>query len=60
MSGSDSESDVVNEATPGERPKERYVRFEAVSKAKKAQWSLSKEQTSYDEKQFCEFVQDST
>ena len=39
---------------------EKYVRFKAVSKAKKAQWSLSKEQTSYVEKQFCEFIQDST
>ena len=42
MSGSDSEQDVVNETTSGERPNEKYVRFEAVSKAKKAQWSLSK------------------
>ena len=60
MSGSDSDPDVVYEATSGERPKEKYVRFEGVSNAKKAQWSLSKEQTSYVGKQFCEFVQDST
>ena len=60
MSGSDSDPDVVYKATSGERPKEKYVRFETVSKAKKAQWSLSEEQTSYVEKQFCEFVQDST
>ena len=60
MSASDSNPDVVFDATSGERPKEKYVRFEAVSKAKKARWSLSKEQTSYFEKQFCEFVQDST
>ena len=60
LSGSDSDPDVVYEATSGERSKEKYVRFEAVSIAKKTQWSLSKEQTSYVEKQFCEFVQDST
>ena len=60
MSGFDSEPDVVNEATSGERPKEKYVRFDAVSKAKKAQWSIPKEQKSYVGKQFCEFVQDFT
>ena len=38
----------------------KYARCEAVSKAEKTQWLLSKEQTSYVEKQFCEFVQDST
>ena len=52
MSGCDSDPDVVYEVTSGERHKAKYVRFEAVSKAKKAQWSLSKEQTSYVEKQF--------
>ena len=39
MSGSDSElrTRCGEEATSGQRPKEKYVRFEAVNKAKKAQ-----------------------